>query len=239
MRNTLCEMQTSGSWRPSWSIPCKYFYFHYVVVKTCSAFKTQQTFGILHFELCLGYSDWERKENVPKDHLFYPLLYYFLKYLRLSGCEKRWDDWLEQSRRFTFIFFLFYMGNVYVSSHTILKTADWQIGFLFLCWLEGTFGWEVLFLSRSMVTALGMDNKYEWDTRDAVTSTATLPGPSYRCHTLQLQGILRQHAGVGTKTFPAEKRVLPLKGRIRAFPNSEVRAGEEGAGEEKPCARQG
>ena len=90
---------------------------------------------------------------------------------------------------------------------------------MFLGWLEGTFGWEVLLLSYSIVTALEMDTAYEWVTLDAFTSTAPLartavplpyvPGAEKSNH---------RHSGVGANTLPAEKRVLPLKGRIRVFP---------------------
>lgn len=129
----------------------------------------------------------EAKRTAPKDHLFYPLLYYFPKYLQLGGCNNSQGDCLNGhsvSR------FLFHLGNIYVSSPTVLKRADltnWRA--FFVCFFAGLR--EVSRGgSRYSPAALEVGAACERVTRDALTPAdpppPALPQPRCRCHTSQV-----------------------------------------------------
>lgn len=116
----------------------------------------------------------EAKRTAPKDHLFYPLLYYFPKYLQLGGCNNSQGDCLNGhsvSR------FLFHLGNIYVSSPTVLKRADltnWRA--FFVCFFAGLR--EVSRGgSRYSPAALEVGAACERVTRDALTPADPPPPP--------------------------------------------------------------
>lgn len=161
----------------------------------------------------------EAKRTAPKDHLFYPLLYYFPKYLQLGGCNNSQGDCLNGhsvSR------FLFHLGNIYVSSPTVLKRADltnWR--FFFVCFFAGLR--EVSRGgSRYSPAALEVGAACERVTRDALTPADPPPPLAPAAVPLpHVPGVEKPKSptpppspptAAGAAAFPAEKRVLPLGG---------------------------